>query len=272
MKRLSILLLAAVGGLLLPACTKTVDFDFRSVDPIPVVEAYYMPDASGAGSCFVRATRTLPYDAAPADPVPAGTFSCRLVDLTAAETLLECEADGILDRTVPRPADGHEYLLEVRIGDALFSAQSLYHDPVAIEDARFEYKSVMGTDKLICAVSFRDRPGEENYYYCTIRTDTWSLSTPCSDKYSDGRLLTVEFSCDSSTGQMGTTVEGADLRPGDVVQIELRTIDRAVWDFYRTEEQGSAFTPADPAGNFSGGCLGYFSACSGDERQIVYLP
>ncbi|MDR0940816.1 MAG: DUF4249 domain-containing protein [Bacteroidales bacterium] len=58
---------------------------------------------------------------------------------------------------------------------------------------------------------------------------------------------------------------------GDTVVVELRSFDRAAYQFYTTMQAamqaGGAFSlPDNPQSNFSGGVLGHFTAFSGDRR------
>jgi hypothetical protein len=69
--------------------------------------------------------------------------------------------------------------------------------------------------------------------------------------------------------------EGGDenrLKAGDVIRVEMQSIERAVYDYFfsldQTIEQDAA-TPANPVSNIAGGALGYFSAHSMQTATLV---
>jgi hypothetical protein len=52
----------------------------------------------------------------------------------------------------------------------------------------------------------------------------------------------------------------------------MANIDRPVYDYFNqlaTNTNGQGATPANPVSNFSGGCLGYFSARSTDVKTVI---
>ena len=72
------------------------------------------------------------------------------------------------------------------------------------------------------------------------------------------------------------TIQGAIAAavPGDTVVVELQTLDRATYDYYRTLFpilDGGLGTPnpANPESNLSNDALGYFGACTISRDTII---
>jgi hypothetical protein len=62
---------------------------------------------------------------------------------------------------------------------------------------------------------------------------------------------------------------------GDYVTVALQSIDKGVYEYFRTLNQannsGQSATPANPVSNFSNGALGYFSAYAVKVKSI-FIP
>ena len=56
--------------------------------------------------------------------------------------------------------------------------------------------------------------------------------------------------------------EKDNLKKGDIVTVWLESVDKGVYDYFRTagREDGQSASPSNPVSNISNGALGYFSA------------
>jgi hypothetical protein len=61
------------------------------------------------------------------------------------------------------------------------------------------------------------------------------------------------------------------LKAGDEVTIWLESVDKYVYEYFRTEgsEGWQSASPANPTSNISNGALGYFNACSVRTISII---
>jgi len=61
------------------------------------------------------------------------------------------------------------------------------------------------------------------------------------------------------------------LEAGDEVTIWLESVDKYVYEYFRTEssEGWQSASPANPTSNISNGALGYFNACSVRTISII---
>ena len=112
---------------------------------------------------------------------------------------------------------------------------------------------------------FQDIPNEDNWYFIHLyRNNTglrWSVKR---DDVDPNRELQQLFSF---------AREGSDdkdmLREGDRLHLELRAIDHRTYDYFYSM-QIMDNTGTNPIQNFTGGCLGYFSAYSQVTYDCVY--
>ena len=91
----------------------------------------------------------------------------------------------------------------------------------------------------------------------SINTENYRLY---DDQYSNGKV---------------TELRVARATQGDTFRIELMSLDKSTYGYYRTLSdllyQNPFFgsTPANPNSNLSNGALGYFGACAISTRTIV---
>ena len=109
---------------------------------------------------------------------------------------------------------------------------------------------------------FKD-PAEKNFYRIKVyRNDTINLENYrlFDDQYTNGKVT------DLPVGRANV---------GDVVRVELISLDQSTYEYYRTLRDllrnnpifGS--TPANPNTNLTNGALGYFGACAISSQTIV---
>jgi len=114
---------------------------------------------------------------------------------------------------------------------------------------------------LMGELLFQDIPNQDNWYFIHIyRNDTGYRWAVKRDDVDPNKELQQLFTFDK---------EGSNdddmLREGDRIHIELRAIDQRAYD-YLYSMQMMDNTGTNPIDNFTGGCLGYFSAYC----QIAY--
>ena len=114
-----------------------------------------------------------------------------------------------------------------------------------------------------------DIPDENNYYFMHLYRNgvgyRWAVM---SDRENPGAELQQLFSCTTKRDMDAGT--GSDvLFEGDQMRLEVRSIDRPVYDYlYSLQLMNN--TGTNPIANFSDGLLGYFSAYQVDVRDIEF--
>ncbi len=140
---------------------------------------------------------------------------------------------------------------------------SLYTTPLRAFDGDIGYNLY---------VMFKDPPEQGNYYRINLRINrplppdsvTGERYHLFSDKLTNGNEVTLRM----RTGRSIVT--------GDTVFVELLSIDKSAYDYFRTlnniltsDRAPTSLAPANPNTNLSNGSLGYFAAFTVDSKSII---
>jgi hypothetical protein len=197
-----------------------------------------------------------------------------------AQVIIVDETSGITDTlTAAAPgryltsriagAAGHTYRLSVRIGDETFGAASTIPDVAVSIDSMYVSKSDFGGDNYFVTPVFTDPAGRGNYY----RLLQWVNGRVIkgywlrNDNARDGQTYTSSLRYDTDEDS-GNPV----LVDGDSVRVELQSLNKQTYDYYRTLEDVTGYsftTPANPQSNISGGALGVFATGLSRTRGFV---
>ena len=159
---------------------------------------------------------------------------------------------------------GRTYTFSVNAENTNFTAVSTMKTAVEIDSVLFDEFSFGGQGGIFASVQFKDVPGEDNYYLVKgflNGSTTRSAFSVTSDSQVDGQST-------------GLGLRNLELDSGDQLRIELHSIDKGVYDYFRslesTEGQGlSADVPYNPLSNWDNEALGYFSAASIREVEVI---
>jgi hypothetical protein len=121
-------------------------------------------------------------------------------------------------------------------------------------------------------VTFKDPPELGNYYRINARS---SAVIPADSI--DGRRYRLFTDKLTNGNEMTERIRtGRNVSVGDTITIELRSIDKATYDYFHTlsdilssDRSPTSLSPANPNTNISGDALGYFAAYTVDTKQIV---
>jgi hypothetical protein len=124
----------------------------------------------------------------------------------------------------------------------------------------------MSTKILFADIRIQDFPGQQNYYFIHMyRNGIGYRWTVARDKENPGKELQELLGCISEE----STEDDDVLHNGDKMRIEIRAIDRASYDYLFSLSQ-AANNGSNPIANFTGGCLGYFSAYIPYTINVTY--
>ena len=124
---------------------------------------------------------------------------------------------------------------------------------------RFVWKKVLSTRYLFGELKIQDTPDKNSYYFAHIyRNNVGYRWAVIKDEHNrNGELLQLFQCCSEKDMDKG---DSEALSDGDNIRLELRSIDKLSYDYlYSMQVMDNAGT--NPIANFTGGCLGYFSAC-----------
>ncbi len=251
-----------ISGLLLVSCEKEINLDYHETAEKYVVEARMTQD-----NTIVRLSTTQPvtdndsYQYEVAGAVMVLSSDGEVLDTLSYEGRGRyfSKVKGIFPNT---------YTLDIEVEGHRFSSQSTMQRAPRPSGFRFVWKEMVGRRILFAELKIDDIPGEVNYYFMHIYRNgigyRWAV---LSDEHGPGQELQQLFHCCSED----------DIKDGDSdalqentrVTVEIRSIDRRSYDyFYSMQTMSSAGT--NPIQNFSGGCLGYFSAYNVVELNEVF--
>lgn len=262
-----VLVLAAVA---LSSCEKIVSIDLNKANPHMVMEGI-VTDQQTPDSVMLSKSGNY-FEASLYFPPVQNSLITISDNLGNVDTLKESKPgtyyssslQGVPGRTYALKvvADGNEYDV-VSSMPSRVPIDSLYATPLREFDGDKGYSLY---------VVFKDPPEPGNYYRINLRL---SRSLPpdsitgqryhlFSDKLTNGNEVTIRM----RTGRSVVT--------GDTVTVELLSIDRATYDYFRTlndiltsDRAPTSLAPTNPNTNLSNGSLGYFAAFTIDTKKII---
>jgi hypothetical protein len=253
MKRYIIIILAILG-LLMTSCKKDIEIDYHQVDPLYVVEATVSEDGMQAR---ISLTNNMDNNSSKSD------ISEALVVITGSDgssQTLSHKGNGIYKSSAAGTPDV-EYTITIDVDGRHFTSTSTMQKAPKVNDFYFIRKKIVSENFQMAKLLIQDIPNEDNYYFSHLyRNGTgyrWAVKKDDTDPNKEQQQLFT------------FAREGSDdkdlLREGDRIRLELRSIDRKSYD-YLYSMQIMDNTGTNPIPNFTGGCLGYFSAYS----HVVY--
>lgn len=249
-----------------PGCQKVIDIDLNEAAPRIVIEGLindrrgpYAVSISKSGSYFN-------------EPVLPTVSGARVIisDNTGTTDTLRETAPGIYLTSRIRGIPGRTYKLKVIAENQEYTGTSTMYSHVNIDSLSLVRSEIQHFDfgnsnenelNMEIHCHFKDPP-EKNYYRIrvfkndSINTQNYRLF---DDQYTNGSQTEL---------RVARAEKGADYR------VELMSIDKPTYNYYRTLEDvlytnpffGS--TPANPNTNLSNGALGYFGAYAVSVKTI----
>lgn len=259
-----VLVLSAVAASLAAAsCTKEIDFEYRDIEPILVVEA-----SLTQSEARVRLSETTPMDEA-IDDHPLLDAEVSITDLSDGSVVaLSPDAGGCY--TAPAGGvSGREYLLQVERAGRSYSSACLMTEPCAAPVLEFGWIEMPYDRVAVMQVSFADATEQAgDCYWLRIyrngRTYKWS---PVTDSAASDGIINVTMMT-SRLDDIENPEETEELKDGDIISARLTLISRAMYD-YLVAIAADSSGPAMFSGDF---CLGYFLAAPTAESSITFRP
>ena len=250
---LSLFLISSIAPFFL-ACEKELDMEYRTVDPIYVVEGLVTQDGT---TVKVSTTRSVT-----ANDRESYNVNNAVIVLTSEagdeDTLSLLSAGRYVSSVYGVP--GVRYWLDVEVDGHRFNASSVMQQLPQVNSFSFVWRKIVTEDFLFAKLNLQDFPDENNYYFMHVYRNyigyRWAV---LRDKKNPGGELQQLFNC-SSRKKVEDLNDDDALHEGDFISVEIRNIDRQTYDyFFSMQQMGS--TGTNPTEVFTGGCLGYFSAC-----------
>ena len=255
MRKILVLLVPLV---ILTSCKKDIEIDYHQVEALYVVEASVSNNGMQA-----RISLTNNMD----NNSTISNISEALVTITGSDGTSETlpyVSNGTYKSTVSG-TPGVEYKIDIEIDGHHFSSNSTMQKMPEMNEFRFIWHKIIQQKLLMAELLFQDIPNEDNWYFIHLyRNDTglrWALKR--DDLNPDGELQQL-----FSFGMEDSDDEDM-LHEGDRLHLELHAIDKRTYDYFYSM-QIMDNTGTNPIQNFTGGCLGYFSAYSEVTYDCTY--
>ena len=247
-------LLPPFSFLLLSSCEKDIELDYHQVDPIYVVEA----SVSNNGT-EVRVSRTNAMD----DNNGISDISGAKVTISAdngQQWDIPYSRNGFYRSTLKGEA-GTTYTLNITLNGQQFTSTSTMQRTPTLNKFRFVWMKVASERILFGDLRVQDIMNEDSWYFMHIYRNgvgyRWAVMRDDQNPNKELQQLFTFFREGSNDNDV--------LQEGDHLYIEIRAIDQRAYD-YLYSMQLMDNTGTNPIPNFTGGCLGYFSA----YHQITY--
>ena len=240
---------------ILMSCEKDIDLEYHQVDPIYVVEASISNTMTE-----VRISQTNAMD----DNSSSSDINQAKVTITSDDGTtynIPHSTNGFYRSAAVKGVAGTTYQIDVEFDGNHFTSTSTMQRSPKMNNFRFVWMKAASERILFGDLKLQDIPNEDNWYFMHIYRNgigyRWAVM---KDDQNPNKELQQLFSFFR---------EGSDnkdvLQEGDLLRIEIRAIDQRAYD-YLYSMQLMNDTGTNPIQNFTGGCLGYFSA----YHQITY--
>ncbi len=246
------------------SCERVIDVDLNEAKPAIVIEGNLSYEK---GELEVKISKTGSYfGTSPVEKAENAVVYLKNGTGTRTEAL-EVEPGLYKRRNIPIQSEMN-YSLHIEFEGREFTAFSTMHKPVEIDSLSYDYQPEArffdGGYRVL--LYFSDPPKVENYYRVRVTKNGKPFNSVSDiivfdDSRLDGKGIQVRL-------------RGQTFAKGDTAKIELLSVDKNVWLYFSTLREMANANPGSPApsnpiSNFNNGALGYFSAWSGDEKEII---
>lgn len=247
--RIQLKILGTLGILLMmESCEKDININYHDSDPMYVVEA----SISNQGT-KVRISRTQAMDNNSGDSDIDNATVVISSGNQLHETIPFSQNGFYISRLTGTP--GNRYQLDIDLNGHHFSSTSIMQQTPQMTQFRLVWKEMLSQRYLFGDVRIQDIANEDNWYFIHLyRNDIgyrWAVIRDDRNPNKELQQLLGLFQEGSSDSDV--------LQEGDRLRLVIRAIDQRAYDYlYSMETMDN--TGTNPIANFTGGCLGYFSA------------
>jgi hypothetical protein len=248
------LLTVLAAGIFFGSCEKVIDVDLNKEDPKIVIEGRF---TAGETASTVLITRTLNFDET--GPYPTiDNAVVTVIDNLGNAQVLTFSGNGIYTTNGYPIVEGRSYTVSVTVDGTTYTATSTVPSLIEIDTLKI-LDIAFGPDTIHALIPARyDAAGVANYYQFDIYRNGERVPGIFlqNDDFTDGILVEEPLFAE-------------DIESGDTALVNMYCIDQPVFNYFFALLQNETATPANPTSNFSGGCLGYFSARTKHTATVI---
>lgn len=257
---------------LLNSCEKVIELDLNSADPQIVVEATLSDDPTQRAE--VRLSKTINFtESNTFPPLSNAVVFIKNRTTNAVDTLRE-RSQGYYRADNLFGVIGQTYDLTVLVNGKTLTASATIPRKVNFDSLRFSRQAGFGGQQNILVIPiYTDLGGiGDNYrFVVTVNNKLRDNLSLFDDELSDGATNSRPL----FLGGGGGGNEEDRLKPGDIINVEMRCLDAGSYKYFSTVESGgggpnsNSATPTNPISNIKGGALGYFSVYNTQVKTII---
>ncbi len=260
----SIFAIVAVG--IFSSCTKVITLDLKNSDPLYVVEGEVN---KGELIHSVNITKSVKFSEVNNFPAVSGALVVLSDNAGNSEVLSEV-SPGKYSSSSILGVEGRAYTLSVKIEGKEFVATSTVPQQVNLDYLYFLEGGFGGAGEKVPVPIRQDPAGISNFYRFNMsvsrfeENNGWENDSTIliqDDAFSDGLISQQPL-----FGSLGFFM------PNDTCKLTMMCVDKNVYKYFYSLSLNSpngAATPANPVSNFSGGCLGYFTAQTKQTVTVI---
>lgn len=188
---------------------------------------------------------------------------------TEEQLYYDQQQQGYLSPTGITGTPGHTYYMKATVEGHQYEASTTMPPPAVVDTIFFRWTNVLHQARIffVCVKGQEPLPGKNNYFLCRLMRGQelfeWTPRSGRSNK--DGRFE-YDIIC-ATESNVSNDFDNNDKRPladGDTLHLELLTVDRNSWQYYRALQTllSAGGTATNPISNIRGGALGVFVAAS----------
>lgn len=240
------------------ACEKVVDIDLQQEETKLVIDAEFC-DILENHTVRISRSRSLT-DTSQFSGVSGAQVEIR--SSTGQTYKFNATGPGIYRSSRLRGNPGMAYTLKVQFDGKVYEASSTMPRSVKPDSISFKKLSFPGDDKVYPAINYKDPSDLRNYYRILLRINSvFTGSMVAEDRFNNGNNVSELI-----------FYEGAKLKTGDKLEVELICIDPNVYKYFFSLSQmngngGPPIAPDNPVSNITNGAFGIFSAQSRSTIQ-----
>ncbi len=252
-----------LGIIVLASCTKVIDVDLNEANPVTVIEANYTAEDS---TVRVVVTETSNFFSNEDEP----TIDDAIVTITdqsgnSQQVPFVANGEYVLNNYIPQFET--TYTMTVLANGVTYTASCKLNDLIPQNGIIYEYiepGAFSGDGGYLVAVSYQDPAAEGDFTSAYLtKNDTLYKElddiTLNNDEFTNGNLVLRPVFVDL-------------FDVGDTIEIELRTIDKKIYDYYNeliSLIDPNSAAPANPTYQWENRALGYFSAYPSSRQTTV---
>ncbi len=252
--RIIILLLSFIS------CEEVINIDLKESAPRLVIDA----SITDSSPCIIALTESQGfYSDEPYTRISGATIVLS-DNMGNKEIVKETKEKGIY-MSIMSGETGNTYSLNISLNKEIYEAKATIPKAVPI-DSLYIYNVKVSKDNWYSpCIRFLDPSEEENYYYTMMYVNgTMMRSIYLNDDEFRNGLITdriLYFDKEDNNDE--------ELKIGDHIRVEMQTLDKGMYTFYKSLYSIAAGGATNPISNFSGGVLGCFKAYSSSYKEIT---